>query len=58
MEALESLRAVVSDGKLYLKEDLDASIAEFQAFYEKWLIDWVSVLIAKRRLETVTTSYD
>ena len=48
LEAMKSLVAVVAAGRLYYREDLEASIEEFRAHYSGWLVDALSASVARR----------
>jgi imidazolonepropionase-like amidohydrolase len=50
LEALDSLQAVVSNGRLYSRPALDAKIAEYQAHYSSPLFDRLSVILARLAL--------
>ena len=54
LDSLDSLRAVAVRGRLYRKPDLDDAAAEFQAYYERWLVDRLSVWTARQRLRDVS----
>ena len=49
-EALDSLLAVVANGRLYTRESLEAQRARYQDFYESPVFDTLSVAIARRVL--------
>lgn len=53
LDALETLEAVVADGRLYRRSELDAALAQAQAFYRGRLYDTVSMTIAQRERERV-----
>ncbi len=53
LQLLNSLEAVVSAGRLYRREDLEAAIAAFQRHYEGAVVDALSVAVARRLLRKV-----
>lgn len=50
LAALDSLVAVISQGRLYKREDLDAAIAAWQRHSEGWVFDTLSVAATRRIL--------
>jgi hypothetical protein len=46
LDALSSLQAVVSRGRLYTKEDLDAKVAAYQSHYAGLVFDGLSTVLA------------
>jgi hypothetical protein len=55
LDALDSLIAVVAGGRLYRHADLQSNIEEYRAFYERWVVDQLSVRIAKAKLASTTS---
>src|SRR6185369_2766956 len=53
---LDSLRAVVLQGRLYLREDLEAALGRYLAWYANPVLDWVAVTKARRILATAVKS--
>ena len=58
LDALDSLHAVVSGGRLYRQSDLRESIEEYRSFYQRWVVDQLSVRVAKAKLASIVTSDD
>ncbi|MEO6028625.1 MAG: hypothetical protein ABIR79_17305 [Candidatus Binatia bacterium] len=56
VDALESLRAVVLQGRLYLRADLEASLQRYLAWYANPLLDWLAVSKARAILGAAVTS--
>ncbi len=52
LAALQSLQAVVSQGRLYTREDLDACLAAYQRHFNGALFDRLSVTLTRRLLAT------
>jgi imidazolonepropionase-like amidohydrolase len=50
LAALGTLEAVVADGRLYLRDDLDRQLALYQRHANGWLFDRVSVAVTQRML--------
>ncbi|HYD49519.1 MAG TPA: amidohydrolase family protein [Terriglobales bacterium] len=50
LAALDSLVAVVSHGRLYRREQLDAAIAAYRRHFEDWIFDQVSVTATRSML--------
>lgn len=57
LDALESLAAVVVGGRVYRRSDLLSSVDEYRSFYQRWIVDQLSVRIAKARLASATTGH-
>ena len=53
LAALDSLEAVVAQGRLYTKASIDAKIAEYQAHYSGFIIDRLSVELGKAALRKI-----
>jgi cytosine/adenosine deaminase-related metal-dependent hydrolase len=53
LDALASIVAVVADGRLYTREQLDAQLARYRAHSEGRLFDALSVELAKRALARI-----
>jgi cytosine/adenosine deaminase-related metal-dependent hydrolase len=51
--ALSTLEAVVADGRLYRRRDLDAQIGRVRAFQDGAVVDWVSTTLVRRMLDRV-----
>jgi cytosine/adenosine deaminase-related metal-dependent hydrolase len=49
LDALATLEAVVADGRLYRREELDAALERARSHYRGWLYDRVSMAIGTRR---------
>jgi imidazolonepropionase-like amidohydrolase len=49
LDALATLEAVVADGRLYRREELDAALERARRRYRGWLYDRVSMAIGARR---------
>ena len=58
LDALDSLHAVVSGGRLYRQSDLRESIEAYRSFYRRWIVDQLSVRMATARLADTITSED
>jgi imidazolonepropionase-like amidohydrolase len=52
LNALETLEAVVAQGRLYSKADIDAKVAEYRVHYEGIIFDRLSVGLAKAALRS------
>lgn len=50
LAALDSLEAVISQGRLYTRADLDAAVAAFQRHFDGLLVDQLSVSLTRRLL--------
>jgi imidazolonepropionase-like amidohydrolase len=50
LDALDSLEAVVADGRLYTRSDLDAQLARYRSHFDGALYDVVSVALVRRAL--------
>jgi hypothetical protein len=55
LDALDSLTAVVAGGRMYRRDDLLASLDEYRSFYQRWIVDQLSVRVAKAKLSSATT---
>jgi hypothetical protein len=53
LDALESLEAVVADGRLYTRAELDAQLARYSEHSEGAIFDSVSVVLARRALARI-----
>lgn len=53
LDALDSLEAVVADGRLYTRSELDAQLARYQELAEGTLYDAISVMLVRRALKQV-----
>jgi imidazolonepropionase-like amidohydrolase len=53
LDALDSLEAVVADGRLYTRAALDAQLARYQELAEGTLYDAISALLVRRALKQV-----
>jgi imidazolonepropionase-like amidohydrolase len=53
LAALATLEAVVADGRLYTRADLDAQLARYRAYAEGFLFDRISVAVTKRLLARI-----
>ena len=51
LDALDSLEAVVADGRLYTRSELDAQLARYQELAEGTLYDAISVMLVRRALK-------
>ncbi|MBW2394088.1 MAG: amidohydrolase family protein [Deltaproteobacteria bacterium] len=56
LDALDSLVAISAGGRLHLYSDLSSSIEEYRAFYERWLVDELSIRVAKAKLASTSSS--
>ena len=50
LDALDSLQAVVLQGRLYTRESLDAKVREYQAHFNGFVFDRLSTVLAKAAL--------
>jgi len=51
LEALGALVAVVAQGKLYLREEIDRSVERYRAHFRGGLVDTISLPIARRKVK-------
>ncbi|MCZ6805841.1 MAG: amidohydrolase family protein, partial [Deltaproteobacteria bacterium] len=51
LEALGTLVAVVAQGKLYLREEIDSSVERYRAHFRGGLVDKISLPIARRKVK-------
>ena len=56
LDALDSLFAIAAGGRLYRSSDLYSSVDEYRAFYQRWLVDHLSIRVAKAKLANTTKS--
>ena len=56
LAALETLEAVVADGRLYTRAMLDEQLAKYRAYADGWLFDRVSVAVTQRLLARIAAS--
>lgn len=48
LAALDTLEAVIADGRLYLKRDIDAALQQYQAHYSSFIYDRITMAAAAR----------
>ncbi|OQW54186.1 MAG: hypothetical protein A4S14_01760 [Proteobacteria bacterium SG_bin9] len=56
LAALDSLEAVVAQGRLYTKASIDAKIAEYQAHYSGFIVDRLSVVLGRAALRKISAT--
>lgn len=56
LAALETLVAVVADGRLYTRQMLDDQLAVYRAYADGWLFDRISVAVTQRLLARLAAS--
>ncbi len=58
LDALETLVAVVADGRLYRRAELDAQLARYRDYYGGAVFDTVSKFVARRMLASVFADFE
>jgi imidazolonepropionase-like amidohydrolase len=53
LDALDSILAVVADGRLYTREQLDAQLARYRSHFDGKIFDAISVRLARRALARI-----
>jgi imidazolonepropionase-like amidohydrolase len=56
LAALATLEAVVADGRLYTRADLDAQLARYRVYADGWLFDRISVAVTQRLLARIAAA--
>ena len=51
--ALDSLAAVIAQGRLYTRDALDAQLERYQRYFRGWVFDTLSVAITRRVLARI-----
>ena len=58
LTALDSLQAVVAQGRLYPKADIDAKVAEYRAHYSGFIFDQLSTMLGRAALRKTAAVAD